>query len=96
MSDKPFEEFGNALRGLLVEAESLLRETADTAGEKLDDARAGARDSLRRTCQHLRAAEREFGAGARRVDATVREHPWETAAVVGVAAFLLGMLVRRR
>ena len=96
MNDTPFEDFGRALRGLLAEAESLLREGAGNAGEQLDGARASARESLRRTCNHLRAAERELGARARRVDATVREHPWETAAVVGVAAFALGLLVRRR
>ena len=96
MNETPFEDFGAALRRLLADAESLLRESADGAGEHLDAARQGASESLHRTCEHLRAAERELGTRARRVDSTVHKHPWETAAVAGVAGFLLGLLVRRR
>jgi ElaB/YqjD/DUF883 family membrane-anchored ribosome-binding protein len=95
MKESSDENFGSALRSLLADAEALLRESADATGEQLGDARRNARDSLRRTCEHLRAAERELGNRARRVDAAVHRHPWETVAVVGVAAFLLGLMVRR-
>jgi ElaB/YqjD/DUF883 family membrane-anchored ribosome-binding protein len=96
MSTTAYEEFGAALRRLLADAESLLLEGADATGEHLDAARQDARESLHRTCEHLRAAERELGTRARRIDSTVHKHPWETAALAGVAGFVLGMLARRR
>jgi ElaB/YqjD/DUF883 family membrane-anchored ribosome-binding protein len=90
------EGLGKEVHRLLAEAEDLLRDSTEAGAAKLDAASASARDSLRRVCTHLREAEHELAAGARRVDRTVREHPWETAAVIGVAAFLLGYLAHRR
>jgi ElaB/YqjD/DUF883 family membrane-anchored ribosome-binding protein len=96
MSHTPFETMAGTLRSLLAEADALLNDGADAAGERLDAARHGARESLQRACEHLRAAERELGSRARQVDSAVRAHPWETAAVAGIAGFLIGLLVRRR
>jgi ElaB/YqjD/DUF883 family membrane-anchored ribosome-binding protein len=90
------ESFGQELRRLLENAEELLREGGDGAGEKLDAAGTQLREALHRAREHLRAAEQELGAGARRLDHTVRSHPWESLATVGIAAFLLGLLVRHR
>lgn len=90
------ENLGQELRRLLESAEELLREGGDGAVDKLDEAGTHLRESLRRAHEHLRAAEQELGAGARRVDHVVRSHPWESVAAVGIAGFLLGMLVRRR
>ena len=90
------ENLGQELRRLLENAEELLREGGDGVGDKLDEAGADLRESLRRAREHLRAAESELGTRARRLDHTVRSHPWESVAAVGLAAFVLGMLVRRR
>lgn len=90
------ENLGNELHGLLEKAEALLREGGDGLGDQLDDAGARLRESLQHAREHLLAAEHELGRGARRLDHTVRAHPWESLAAVGVAAFLLGMLVRRK
>jgi len=92
MNDTALSGLGGELRRLLAEAEGLLGNASDAAGDKFDVAR----DSLQRACGHLRAAERELASRARRVDAAVHAHPWETAAVAGIAGFLLGMLVRRK
>lgn len=96
MNTSPFGNLGDELDKLVGAAESLLREEAESAGDHVDAVRARAREALHRACGHLRAAQEELGSRARRVDQAVRAHPWESLATVGIAAFLLGMLVRRR
>jgi ElaB/YqjD/DUF883 family membrane-anchored ribosome-binding protein len=80
------------LRSLLSDAEALLREARDGAGDKL----SAARESLGKACEHLRHAESELGKHARAVDRIVRDNPWKAILATGVVAFLLGLLVRRR
>ena len=96
MSHAHYDELRSELQKLLASAEGLLKEGAEAAGDGLDGARTQARESLERACEHLRAAGGELGTRAHRVDRTVRSHPWESIAAVGIAAFLLGFLVRRR
>jgi ElaB/YqjD/DUF883 family membrane-anchored ribosome-binding protein len=80
------------LGSLLSDAEALLREAGNGAGEKL----TAARESLGKACEHLRHAQSELGKHARAVDRMVRDNPWKAILATGVVAFLLGLLVRRR
>jgi ElaB/YqjD/DUF883 family membrane-anchored ribosome-binding protein len=96
MKTSTFEELAGNLRGIRADAEALLKTAAEVGGDKLDDAREAAVDSLQRVCEHLRSAEDEVTKKAHALDRLVRTNPWQVIAATGVVAFLLGMLVRRR
>jgi ElaB/YqjD/DUF883 family membrane-anchored ribosome-binding protein len=57
---------------------------------------AQAQGPLRRTRQHLRAAQHELADRARALDRAVHANPWQVIAATGAVAFLLGLWVRRR
>lgn len=84
---------------VVADAEALLRATANQGGEKLDEARAKARESLRAV--KLRLAEFEDAMlvktreAARAADAYVHDHPWAAVSVAGGFGMLLGLLLRR-
>lgn len=90
------EELSENLRKILESAEALLKKSADGAGEELDQAGEDARATLQRICGHLRNARDEVGSRARKLDGTVRSHPWPALAVTAIVAFIAGLAVRRR
>lgn len=86
MSDDTFNRFAAELRRILTELEESLRDGLQSADPGI----------LRRARDQLCALEKELAARGRRVNATVRAHPWESIAIAGVAGFLLGRLALRR
>jgi len=90
------EKISTGLHQLLGEAETLLKSTADTADEKLDEATRTSREALQRVCDQLREARGELEAGARRIEDAVRSHPWKALAATALVSFIAGLLVRRR
>lgn len=85
MKSSSVEELAANLHTLLADAEALLTESTDGAGE-----------TLRRTCEHLRTAREELANKARKVDQVVHAHPWWTLTATAVVAFVAGLSVRRR
>jgi ElaB/YqjD/DUF883 family membrane-anchored ribosome-binding protein len=81
---------------ILAEIEATLKAATADAGDGVDHAQAHVHASLRRACQHLRAAQREIVERAHSLDGAVRANPWQAVAATGLAAFLLGYWSRRR
>ncbi|HTC15563.1 MAG TPA: hypothetical protein VK695_07170 [Steroidobacteraceae bacterium] len=81
------------LRALVSDAETLLRTTANAGSEELQErAQATLRD-MRRRLAALEGLVREH---ARDVDTYVHDNPWQSLAVVGGVALLLGLILGRR
>jgi ElaB/YqjD/DUF883 family membrane-anchored ribosome-binding protein len=88
------------LKTVMNDAEALLRATSTQTGEKIQQVRARAEESLRQARQRLSTIEDEALKRAREVaDATdeyVRENPWQSVGIAAGIGLLLGMLLRRR
>jgi ElaB/YqjD/DUF883 family membrane-anchored ribosome-binding protein len=88
------------LKTVMSDAEALLRATSTQTGEKIQEVRARAEESLRLARQRLSSIEDEALKRAREVaDATdqyVRENPWQSVGVAAGIGLMLGLLLRRR
>lgn len=88
------------IKHALDEAEDLLREAASAGGEKAEELREQALETLRRSRLALHDVQDsllERGRQAARVtDDYVHERPWQAATIAGVAGLLLGLLIARR
>lgn len=84
---------------VVADAEALLRATANQGGEKLDEVRAKARESLRQVNVRLAEVEDAMLAktreAAQAADAYVHNHPWKAVGVAGGVGLLVGLLLRR-
>jgi ElaB/YqjD/DUF883 family membrane-anchored ribosome-binding protein len=87
-------------RTVVKDAEQLLRELANQAGDGYADARVRLEASVGDARQRLAAFEQSLADGARRAgratDGYVREPPWEPTAVGAGVGVLLGVLLARR
>ncbi len=84
------------LKLLVRDSEELLKATAGEAGEKLKEVRnrmAKAVESAKATCEDLQESTIK---GAKAVDETVREHPYESIGIAFGVGLLIGVLVGRR
>ncbi len=85
----------NDLRELLREAESVLANSDQASGEKLD----AVRDRLRTALAEGRAAVDRLRETARRqadqLDAQVRSHPYESVGIAAAAGAFLGIVLGR-
>lgn len=83
-------------KGVIDDAEELLRVTAGEAGEKAGEVR----ERIRQRLQFAKSEFKRLEAGAARkiraTDGYVHAHPWTTAGVAAGAALLIGMLISRR
>jgi ElaB/YqjD/DUF883 family membrane-anchored ribosome-binding protein len=88
------------LKTVMNDAEALLRATSTQTGEKIQEVRARAEESLRQAKQRLTSIEDEALRRAREVaDATdeyVRENPWQSVGVAAGVGLLVGLLLARR
>jgi ElaB/YqjD/DUF883 family membrane-anchored ribosome-binding protein len=88
------------LKTVMNDAEALLRATSTQTGEKIQEVRARAEESLRQAKQRLSSLEDEALKRAREVaDATdeyVRGNPWQSVGIAAGVGLLLGLLLRRR
>lgn len=95
-TDKLLED----LQVVVRDAEALLQATASQTGERVEDARAKAAESLRQARQRLAAAQtdvvREVREAAASTDEYVREHPWQAVGMAAGAGLLIGLLISRR
>jgi len=96
MNAASFEHLSAELGKILTEVESALKKAAADAGDGLDNANARVHGSLRRACEHLRAAQHELADRAHSLDRVVHANPWQAVAATGLVAFLLGMWMGRK
>ncbi|MBK9130537.1 MAG: DUF883 domain-containing protein [Gammaproteobacteria bacterium] len=94
------ERLMDDLKAVVHDAEELLKATAGQTGEKISAVRARAEDNLREVRRKLSEMEDDLveraRTAAKATDDLVHERPWQSIAVVGGVAFLLGLLAGRR
>lgn len=88
------------LKTVMNDAEALLRATSAQTGEKIQEVRARAEESLRQARERLSSIEDEALKRAREVaeatDEYVRENPWQSVGIAAGIGLLVGLLLRRR
>jgi ElaB/YqjD/DUF883 family membrane-anchored ribosome-binding protein len=88
------------LHTVLEDAEALLSATAGQAGERIQQVRARAEETVRAARDRLAAAQEEVTRRAREAlgdaDDYVHENPWQAIGIAAGAAFLVGLLAGRR
>ncbi|TFL13179.1 DUF883 family protein [Pusillimonas caeni] len=93
------DQFINSVKESLDDAEKLLREAADTTGDKANELREKAMESLRRTRVALYDAQDAVLAkgrqAARATDDYVHDNPWQAVGIAGLTGLLVGMLISR-
>jgi ElaB/YqjD/DUF883 family membrane-anchored ribosome-binding protein len=94
------EQLMDDVAAVIRDAESLLRATASDTGEKIDEARARAEESVRQAKERLAAIEHEAVRRAQVLagdaDTFVRSNPWQAIAIATGVGLLLGLLANRR
>lgn len=88
------------LTAVIRDAENLLRATAAQTGEKVDEMRARAEESVRVAKERLAGIEDEALKHARAVageaDEYVRGNPWQAVGIAAGIGLVLGLLMSRR
>ena len=88
------------LKTVMQDAEALLKATSTQTGERIQEVRARAEESLRQARARLTQVEEDALKQAREVaDATeeyVRENPWQSVGIAAGVGLLLGLLISRR
>jgi ElaB/YqjD/DUF883 family membrane-anchored ribosome-binding protein len=88
------------LKTVMEDAEALLKATSSLTGEKIQEVRARAEESLRQAKVRLSEVEQEAVRRAREVadaaDEYVRENPWQAVGVAAGIGLVLGLLLARR
>jgi ElaB/YqjD/DUF883 family membrane-anchored ribosome-binding protein len=77
------------LRTVVGDAEELLKATAGQSGERIDEVRARAEESVR-------AARTRLEAAARDVNEQVHENPWTAIGVAAGVGLVLGIVLARK
>ena len=94
------EQLLDDLTAIVRDAESLLRATASQGGEKVEEVRAKAEESLRKAKARLAGVEEETLARARAIagdaDEYVRGNPWAAVGIAAGVGLVLGLLMARR
>jgi ElaB/YqjD/DUF883 family membrane-anchored ribosome-binding protein len=100
MSRSGTERIVDDLRRVVEDAETLLRQTANLAGDGIEDARERATDSLRSARERISALEDEVLGkardAARQTDRYVRDNPWQSVGIAAGVGLILGVLISRR
>jgi ElaB/YqjD/DUF883 family membrane-anchored ribosome-binding protein len=88
------------LTAVIRDAESLLRATAAQTGEKVQEIRARAEESVRQAKARLATIEDQALERARLLagdaDEYVRGNPWQAVGIAAGVGLMLGLLVSRR
>ena len=99
-SDVSTDKLVEDLKVVMRDAEALIKATSAQTGEKIQEVRARAEESLRQAQTRLSALEDEAMQRAREVaDATeeyVRENPWQSIGIAAGVGLLVGLLLSRR
>lgn len=88
------------LTTVIRDAESLLRATASQTGDRIEEIRARAEQSVRQAKERLASIEDEALAHARELageaDQYVRGNPWQAVGIAAGIGLVLGLLMSRR
>jgi ElaB/YqjD/DUF883 family membrane-anchored ribosome-binding protein len=88
------------LKTVMLDAEALLKATSAQTGEKIQEVRARAEQSLQQARARLNGIEDEALKRAKEVaDATdeyVRENPWQSVGIAAGVGLLVGLMLSRR
>ena len=88
------------LQTVVADAEALLKATANQAGEKVQEARAKAAESLTAARERLAQVKDSALDQARELvdngEEFVKENPWKAVGIAAAAGVLIGLLLRRR
>ncbi|HMW18447.1 MAG TPA: DUF883 family protein [Accumulibacter sp.] len=88
------------MRGVVADAEEILRATAGAAGEKMSELRERVSERLRDAKIRLADAEAALvdrsKAACRATDDYVRDNPWRAVGVAAAVGLLLGVVIGRR
>ena len=88
------------LTAVIRDAESLLRATAAQTGERVEEIRARAEETVRNAKARLAGIEEQAVERARvfasDADEYVRGNPWQAVAIAAGAGLLIGLLMSRR
>jgi ElaB/YqjD/DUF883 family membrane-anchored ribosome-binding protein len=88
------------LHAVIRDAETLLRATAAQTGDKIQEARTRAEESVRLAKERLAGVEDEALERARALaedaDVYVRSNPWAAVGIAAGVALVLGLLLARR
>lgn len=99
-NDVTTETLVEDLKTVMHDAEALLKATSAQTGEKIQEVRARAEESLRQARVRVTEVEEEALRRARELaDATeeyVRENPWQSIGIAAGIGLVLGILISRR
>jgi ElaB/YqjD/DUF883 family membrane-anchored ribosome-binding protein len=88
------------LSAVIRDAESLLRATAAQTGDRVEEIRARAEESVRQAKERLAGIEDEALKHARELageaDHYVRGNPWQAVGIAAGVGLVLGLLMSRR
>jgi ElaB/YqjD/DUF883 family membrane-anchored ribosome-binding protein len=88
------------LKTVMEDAEALLKATSALTGEKIQEVRARAEESLRQAKVRLTQVEEEAMRRAREIadaaDEYVHENPWQSVGIAAGIGLVLGLLMARR
>lgn len=94
------DQLVNDLKTVMQDAEALLKATQTLTGEKIQEVRARAEESLRQAKTRLSQVEEEAMRRAREVaeaaDEYVHENPWQSVGIAAGVGLVLGLLIGRR
>jgi ElaB/YqjD/DUF883 family membrane-anchored ribosome-binding protein len=88
------------LKTVVEDAEALLKATSTLTGEKIQEVRARAEESLRQAKVRLSEVEEEAMRRAREIadaaDEYVHENPWQSVGIAAGIGLVIGLLLARR
>lgn len=88
------------LKIVMRDAEALIKATSAQTGEKIQEVRVRAEESLRQARERLSLIEAEALKRAREVaevtEEYVRENPWQSLGIAAGIGLVLGILISRR
>lgn len=88
------------LKTVMEDAEALLKATSSLTGEKIQEVRARAEESLRKAKVRLTEVEQEAMRRAKEIaeatDEYVHENPWQSVGIAAGVGLVLGLLLARR
>ncbi|MDX3907264.1 MAG: DUF883 family protein [Pigmentiphaga sp.] len=94
------DKAADQVRGLIEDAEALLRSTAGYSSEELQAVRSRLRETLERAGGRYRDAQQSAVASYReataKTDAYVHDNPWRAVGIAAAVGVVIGLLAIRR
>lgn len=99
-SDVTTDQLVEDLKTVMRDAEALIKATSAQTGEKIQEVRARAEESLRQAKVRLSEVEQEALKRARELAGAtedyVRQNPWQSVGMAAGIGLLVGLLLSRR